>query len=111
MRKIKFKTEYVPLRDEAINQHKDFDQLMTAYLAAPKISWVKKFIQNKWTMFGGGLVVGAVVATLVWSLEFSVQSSQSSVVSSQSLVSDSQSAIVSRESGVVSRDVMNDSSR
>lgn len=66
MRKIKFKTEYVPLSDDAINRHKDFDQLMSAYVTAPKPNWFKKFIQNKWTMFGGGLLTGAIVTSLLW---------------------------------------------
>jgi hypothetical protein len=66
MRKIKFKTEYVPLSDDVINRHKDFDQLMAMYVAAPKTSWFKKIIQKKWTMFGGGLMTGAIVASLLW---------------------------------------------
>ena len=66
MRKIKFKTEYVPVSDDAIDQHKDFGALMALYAAAPKPNWFKKFIQNKWTMFGGGLMTGAIVASMFW---------------------------------------------
>lgn len=66
MRKIKFKTEYVPLSDDAINRHKDFDQLMAVYVATPKPNWFKRFIQNKWTMFSGGLMTGAIVTSLLW---------------------------------------------
>ena len=66
MRKIKFKTEYVPLSDEVINSHKNFDQLLSAYVAAPKPNWFKQFIQKKWTMFGGGLMTGAIITSLLW---------------------------------------------
>ena len=66
MRKIKFKTEYVPLSDDAISRHKDFDQLMSMYVAAPKINWFKRFLKNKWTMFGGGLMTGAIITSLLW---------------------------------------------
>lgn len=66
MRKIKFKTEYVPLSDDAINRHKNFDQLMVVYAAAPKPNWFKQFIQKKWTMFGGGLFTGAVITSALW---------------------------------------------
>ena len=66
MRKIKFKTEYVPLSDDAISRHKNFDQLMVAYAAAPKPNWFKQFIQKKWTMFGGGLFTGAVITSALW---------------------------------------------
>lgn len=66
MRKIKFKTEYVPLSDDAISRHKDFDQLMSIYVAAPKINWFKRFLKNKWTMFGGGLMTGAIITSLLW---------------------------------------------
>ncbi|MEO6167820.1 MAG: hypothetical protein ABIO46_02810 [Chitinophagales bacterium] len=66
MRKIKFKTEYVPLSDDVINRHKNFDQLMSAYVTAPKPNWFKQFIQKKWTMFGGGLISGAIITSLLW---------------------------------------------
>jgi hypothetical protein len=66
MRKIRFKTEYVPLSDDAISRHKDFDQLMSMYVAAPKINWFKRFLKNKWTMFGGGLMTGAIITSLFW---------------------------------------------
>lgn len=66
MRKIKFKTEYVPLSDEVINSHKNFDQLLSAYAAAPKPNWFKQFIQKKWTMFGGGLMTGAIITSILW---------------------------------------------
>ncbi|MEP7127642.1 MAG: hypothetical protein ABI729_02190 [Chitinophagales bacterium] len=66
MRKIKFKTEYVPLSDDTINRHKNFDQLLSAYVTAPKPNWFKQFIQKKWTMFGGGLISGAIITSLLW---------------------------------------------
>ncbi|MBK9731951.1 MAG: hypothetical protein IPO83_11810 [Chitinophagaceae bacterium] len=66
MRKIKFKTEYVPLSDDTINRHKNFDLLLSAYVTAPKPNWFKQFIQKKWTMFGGGLISGAIITSLFW---------------------------------------------
>jgi hypothetical protein len=84
MRKIKFKTEYVPLSDDAINRHKNFDQLLTTYAALPKPNWLHRLMHNKWTMFGGGLMTGAIVASLFWFNESSLKKVQLS--SKESLI-------------------------
>lgn len=65
MQKIKFKIEYKPLSDAAISKHKDFDALMKAYVAAPKPNFIKRFLNNKWMLFSGGIISGAAITALL----------------------------------------------
>lgn len=66
MRKIKFKIEYVPLSDERVERHKDFDKLMVAYTAHPKPSWKSRLFGNKFLVYTGGIITGAALASLLW---------------------------------------------
>src|SRR6185436_7417161 len=66
MRKIKFKIEYVPLSDDRIERHKDFDKLLAAYTAHPKPSWKSRLFGNKFLVYTGGIITGAALASLLW---------------------------------------------
>ncbi|MBA3649673.1 MAG: hypothetical protein H0W62_14195 [Chitinophagales bacterium] len=66
MKRMKFKVQYVPLSDEAINRHKDFDLLLQMYNAAPKAGWFQRYVKNRWTLFGSGLITGAILTSLFW---------------------------------------------
>lgn len=65
MQKIKFKIEYKPLSDKAIDQYKNFDGLMAMYAAAPKPNLFQRIFKNRWTMFSGGIIIGSAITALI----------------------------------------------
>lgn len=65
MQKIKFKIEYKPLSDKAINQYKNFDGLMAMYAAIPKPNLFQRIFKNRWTMFSGGIIIGSAITALI----------------------------------------------
>jgi hypothetical protein len=65
MQKIKFKIEYKPLSDQAINQYKNFDGLMAMYAAIPKPNLFQRIFKNRWTMFSGGIIIGSAITALI----------------------------------------------
>lgn len=66
MKKIKFRIEYVPLSDDRIERHKNFDKLMAAYTAHPRPDWKSRLFKNKYLVYAGGVITGAAIATLFW---------------------------------------------
>ena len=65
MQKIKFKIEYKPLSEKAINQYKNFDGLMAMYAAIPKPNLFQRIFKNRWTMFSGGIIIGSAITALI----------------------------------------------
>lgn len=65
-KKIKFKIEYAPLSDDRISKHKDFDGLIAAYAVTPKQNVFKRWLNNRYVLFGAGLVVGITFSALMF---------------------------------------------
>ncbi|GDX52380.1 hypothetical protein LBMAG27_14270 [Bacteroidota bacterium] len=75
MTKIKFKFHQKPLSDEQISSFKNFDSLMTAFVAAPKPSLQYRFIHNRFFIYTTGIMSGIIITSLVATLFFNQNAS------------------------------------
>ena len=75
MTKIKFKFHQKPLSDEQINSFKNFDSLMTAFVAAPKPSLQYRLIHNRYFIYTTGIMSGIIITAIVATLYFNQNTS------------------------------------
>ncbi len=64
MTKIKFKFHQKPLSDEQISSFKNFDSLMTAFVATPKPSLQYRLIHNRFFIYTTGIMSGIILTTI-----------------------------------------------
>ena len=76
MTKIKFKFHQKPLSDEQINSFKNFDSLMTAFVAAPKPSLQYRLIHNRYFIYTTGIMSGIILTTIATLFIFKTETTQ-----------------------------------
>ncbi len=85
MTKIKFKFHQRPLSDEQIGSFKNFDSLMTAFVASPKPSLQYRLIHNRIFIYTSGIMSGIIIATIVAFLTFNQSDSNKNLTGVQTV--------------------------
>ena len=76
MKKIKFKFHQKPLSEAQINSFKNFDSLMTAFVAAPKPSLQYRLTHNRFFIYTTGIMSGIILTTIATFLIFNTENNQ-----------------------------------
>ncbi len=76
MTKIKFKFHQKPLSDEQISSFKNFDSLMTAFVAAPKPSFQYRLTHNRYFIYTTGIMSGIILTTIATLFIFKTETTQ-----------------------------------
>ncbi len=75
MTKIKFKFHQKPLSEAQINSFKNFDSLMTAFVAAPKPSLQYRLTHNRYFIYTTGIMSGIIITAIVTTIFFNQNNS------------------------------------